>query len=272
MPRGLAERAAAQKIPLVRVEDGFIRSAGLGSDLLPPASIIMDTRGIYFDPLRPSDLEHLLANTEFSNGLQARARRLIDLLVMRGISKYAVGGGAPALAARPGQRIILVPGQVADDLSVRLGAPGIRTNAELLREVRQRNPDAYVVYRPHPDVEAGHRKGSIDARLADQIVSGGAMAALLGAVDAVHTLTSLAGFEALLRGKHVETYGQPFYAGWGLTTDHAPLPRRQRRLKLEELAAATLILYPLYIDPATGLPCGPEVLIWNRRNSGARVR
>ena len=144
---------------------------------------------------------------------------------------------------------------------MRLGAPGIRTNAELLREVRQRNPDAYVVYRPHPDVEAGHRKGSIDARLADQIVSGGAMAALLGAVDAVHTLTSLAGFEALLRGKHVETYGQPFYAGWGLTTDHAPLPRRQRRLKLEELAAATLILYPLYIDPATGLPCGPEVLI-----------
>lgn len=260
-PRGLAARAAQQNIPLIRVEDGFIRSAGLGSDLLPPASIIADRRGIYFDPSRESDLEHLLAHGEFPAGLQARARRLIDLLIARGISKYAAGGAAPRLQARPGQRIILIPGQVEDDLSIRLGTPGIRTNAELLREVRHNNPDAYLVYRPHPDVEAGHRVGAIAATLADQIVTGGAMAALLGAVDEVHTLTSLAGFEALLRAKRVETYGQPFYAGWGLTTDHAPLPRRQRRLKLEELAAAALILYPLYVDPATGLPCGPELLI-----------
>jgi capsular polysaccharide export protein len=79
--------------------------------------------------------------------------------------------------------------------------------------------------------------------------------------DELHCLTSLAGFEALLRGKPVTVHGQPFYAGWGLTTDLAPIPRRRRRLDLEELVAGVLIAYPRYIDPRTGIPCGPEVLI-----------
>jgi capsular polysaccharide export protein len=64
----------------------------------------------------------------------------------------------------------------------------------------------------------------------------------------MHVLTSLAGFEALLRGKAVTCHGQPFYAGWGLTTDRIPHPRRQRTLQLDELVAATLILYPIYLS------------------------
>jgi len=88
------------------------------------------------------------------------------------------------------------------------------------------------------------------------------MAVLLNQIDEVHTLTSLTGFEALLRNISVSVWGQPFYAGWGLTIDHAPqLPRRGRNLLIEELVAGTLILYPRYIDPLTGLPCTPEVLL-----------
>jgi capsular polysaccharide export protein len=78
-----------------------------------------------------------------------------------------------------------------------------------------------------------------------------AMGELLPHVDEVHLLTSLAGFEALLRGKKVTCYGQPFYAGWGLTTDIVPIERRTRRLYLDELVAATLILYPTYISRVT---------------------
>ncbi|HEY0200229.1 MAG TPA: hypothetical protein VGC24_00905, partial [Burkholderiaceae bacterium] len=59
----------------------------------------------------------------------------------------------------------------------------------------------------------------------------------------------------------VVTYGRPFYAGWGLTTDIYPPARRGRQLSLEQLVAGTLILYPHYIDPVTLLPCGPEHLI-----------
>ena len=261
-----AESKAAQAgIKLRRMEDGFIRSRGLGSDFLAPASIVLDSKANYFDPSRSSDLEDLLANTVFDAPLRARARRLINLLVQGGVSKYAVSATPPLLSAKPGQRIVLVPGQVADDLSVRLGGGSVRGNADLLARVRAANPDAFIIFRPHPDVEAGHRPGAIAnpvaAGLADQVSREHGIAPLLSVVDEVHTLTSLAGFEAVLRGRRVETYGQPFYAGWGLTVDHAPLARRQRRLTIEELAAAALILYPHYIDPGTGLLCGPETLI-----------
>ncbi len=264
-PPGLAQRAASAGVELIRVEDGFLRSVGLGSDFLPPSSVIADRRGIYYDPSTPSDLEHLLNETEFDTALIERARLLIGRVLARGITKYGAGGQAPALARADGRKRILVPGQVADDLSVRLGGGTVKSNFVLLREVRAENPDAFVVYKPHPDVEAGHRPGAIAtadvSRYADQVVQGGAMASLIDQVDEVHTMTSLAGFEALLRRRLVKVYGQPFYAGWGLTTDVAPMPHRKRLLTLEELVGGVLILYPRYLDPVTCLPCSPEILI-----------
>jgi len=164
----------------------------------------------------------------------------------------------------PGARRILVPGQVEDDLSVLYGGGDIRTNLDLLACVRDGNPDAFVLYKPHPDVIAGHRKGAVPEALARRFASGivqnVSTAALLAGIDEVHTMTSLAGFEALLRGRQVTVYGRPFYAGWGLTTDRMAI-ERGRRLTLEELVAGALILYPRYIDPVTRLPCGPEIII-----------
>jgi len=73
-------------------------------------------------------------------------------------------------------------------------------------------------------------------------------------------MTSLLGFEALLRGVPVTTTGAPFYAGWGLTQDVGNIPtRRDARPKLAGLVHATLIDYPRYRDPATGLPCPVEI-------------
>lgn len=184
----------------------------------------------------------------------------------RGVTKYNLPGAAPALPAAPGRRRILVPGQVEDDLSVLRGAAGaVRGNLDLLRAVRAAEPEAFIVFKPHPDVEAGHRRGGVAAGaaagLADLVLEKAPIAPLLGQVDAVHTITSLAGFEALLRGVPVTCWGQPFYAGWGLTQDRAPIPRRARRLGLDELVAGALILYPRYQDPVTLLPTTPEALL-----------
>jgi capsular polysaccharide export protein len=98
---------------------------------------------------------------------------------------------------------------------------------------------------------------------------------LLSAVDEVHTLTSLAGFEALLRGKSVTCYGRPFYAGWGLTEDQVPIARRTGRVTLYELVAGALILYPTYVSRTTGTFTTPEraldeLLDW-RRETKARL-
>src|SRR3546814_1728769 len=92
---------------------------------------------------------------------------------------------------------------------------------------------------------------------------------LVQAVDEVHVLSSLTGFEALMRGRPVTVHGMPFYAGWGLTRDLAAANgRRGRRLSLDQLVAGALILYPRYLDPVTRLPCGPEIMV-ERLASGA---
>ena len=257
----------------VRVEDGFLRSVGLGADLIRPLSWVVDARGIYYDSTRPSDLEHILQTAEFDDGLRARAAALRQRISAEGLTKYNVGSGEwvrPAAA----QRVILVPGQVETDASLAFGAPGICRNMDLLQAVRTTHPDAYIVYKPHPDVVAGLRKQGQkeDQALAwcNEVVIGAPMGRLLDCVDEVHVLTSLAGFEALLRGRRVETYGQPFYSGWGLTTDHCPVVRRTRRLSQDELVAGTLILYPTYVSLKSRRFTTPEnaldeLLEWRQR-------
>ena len=275
IPAGMPATARASGIPFHRVEDGFIRSVGLGSNLHPPLSIVVDSQGIYYDPHRPSDLETILADHPFDDALRARARRLSETIVRAGISKYS-SGHQPFRVETAKSRVVLVVGQVEDDLSVRLGGGDVVGNRDLLARARAAEPDACVLFKPHPDVDAGHRAGRIDdreaLRFADRVVRDVPMPALLDAVDGIHVLTSLAGYEALLRGRDVTVHGTPFYAGWGLTRDLGPaMPRRTRRLDIDSLTAAALILYPRYLDPLTNLPCPPEILV-HRLASQARPR
>ena len=261
-----ANRAETAPPGAVRVEDGFLRSRGLGADLVPPLSLVCDDLGIYYDPGQESRLERMIAARASLRPDQVlRARSLIATLVTRGVSKYNLGLDAPDIGAlAAGRRVVLAPGQVEDDASIRLGAGEVRTNAALLAAARDANPEAFVIYKPHPDVEAGLRPGAIDATggLADLVLTRTDPAAVLGQVDAVWTMTSLLGFEALIRGCRVVTLGAPFYAGWGLTDHRGPaLPRRQAHVTLEGLVHAALIDYPRYRDPVSGLPCPVEVAV-----------
>lgn len=247
----------------VRVEDGFIRSKGLGADLIPPLSLVLDDVGIYYDPTGPSRLENLIeASVNLPEGARRRAELLLRKLTKANLSKYNVGGSD--LPTIPAGRRILVPGQVEDDASITLGTSDVSTNRALLETVRSVNPAAVIIYKPHPDVEAGLRPGAVpDAGdLADIVLDKVDPIAAISAVDEVWTMTSLLGFEAVLRGKRVTCLGTPFYAGWGLTDDRAmPTPRRATSPDLVAFAHAVLIDYPRYFDPITGLACPPEVAI-----------
>ena len=249
----------------LRVEDGFLRSRGLGARLVPPLSLVADDLGIYYDPARESRLERLIAaSVDLPEAELRRAERLIRTICDLGLSKYNLGRSD--LPDLPKGRRILVPGQVEDDASIRLGCDDLRTNLGLLQRTRADNPDAVVIYKPHPDVEAGLRPGKLSAATAlaqaDIVADNADPVALIAAVDEVWTLTSLLGFEALLRGTPVTTLGTPFYAGWGLTRDLGKVPaRRQAKPTLPGLAHATLIGYPRYRDPVSGLPCPVEVVV-----------
>jgi capsular polysaccharide export protein len=256
--------AARHGVPIWRMEDGFLRSVGLGAELTTPASLVVDREGIYFDPTQPSELESILERGGFDADELARAASLRRQIVDRGLSKYNVGEEV-RIEVPAGRRVILVPGQVESDQSVRVGCPGVRTNLGLLEEVRRAAPDAFVIYKPHPDVVSGNRAGQYQRTaaltLCDHLEERATLPTCLAVAGEVHCLTSLVGFEALLRGKKVVVYGQPFYAGWGLTEDRHPVARRTRKITLDELVAGALIRYPRYLDRKTFAFTTPEAVI-----------
>jgi len=252
VPNEVKELAQRSGAAVLRMEDGFIRSLGLGSDFVPPMSLVLDPQGAYFDSRSPSQLEDLLNFAVCDEIELRRARDVRQQIVDFGLTKYNVEPYIRPNWKSDGRQVILVPGQVEDDASIQYGCSEISSNLELLKAVRQSAPEAYIVYKPHPDVVARNRRGKISCsdvmQYADYLERTCSIVGCIEACDEVHTMTSLAGFDALLRNKPVVTYGQPFYASWGLTTDHFPMPRRKRQLTLDELVAITLLRYPIYWD------------------------
>jgi capsular polysaccharide export protein len=252
-------------ITVLRLEDGFLRSVGLGVDLVRPLSWVIDRQGIHFDATRSSDLETLLATRTFDVALRRRAANLRERIVAEHVTKYNVGSETWQ-RPRGISRVILVPGQVPTDAAMSFATLRPATNMALLSAVRKANPDAYVVYKVHPDIIARMRlqqESVTDAQdLCDEVIGDVDMAELLAMVDEVHVMTSLTGFEALLRDRPVTCYGRPFYSGWGLTRDlDPPTERRRRRLTLDELVASALIDYPLYLNRnGTGLVTPEQAL------------
>ena len=254
--------AKENNINIYRIEDAFIRSVALGSGFAKPYSLSIDSRGVYFDPRKETDLEHILQNYNFTQELLKRAKDVREKVIESKFSKYNHLEHTKIEVDREKyDKVILVTGQVEDDMSIKYGAYGLN-NSDLLQMVKEKNPNAYIIYKPHPDVLSGNRIGHIPKEITDkcanEIVTNISIDSAIEACDELHTLTSGAGFDALIRGKKVFTYGLPFYAGWGLTTDFRECKRRTRVLTIDELIAATLILYPRYISPKTGKFCEIE--------------
>jgi capsular polysaccharide export protein len=267
LPEGIQALVQRTGARLARMEDGFVRSVGLGSDLIRPWSLVLDERGIYFDPTHPSDLEHILATGEFSAEELKRARKVREFIIEHDITKYNLEPLAKAEWPSSGKEVVLVPGQVEDDASIRFGCNDVKTNLVLLQAARLTHPDAFIVYKPHPDVMSGNRSGKLPSarEWADHIETKLSVVSCIKASDVIHTMTSLTGFDALLRGRQVVVYGQPFYAGWGITrdimTDGAAFRRRTRCLTLDELVTGVLLRYPMYWDWDSGMYTTCEVVL-----------
>lgn len=250
--KGVRNFAQKRKIPILRMEDGFLRSSTLGASHSTPYSLVLDATGLHYDPSAPSDLENILNTHQFSALQLAEATRCMALMRSLSLSKYnppAVNkAGGRALALR---RRVAVVGQVDNDMAMRLGNPDRWTMIELIRLAKFENPDADIVYRPHPDVYQGFQRSRFRSRPVAMICEIQSpdvpMADFLEGIDHVYTVTSLAGLEALLRGKKVTVVGAAFYAGWGLTDDRILFPRRQAKRTVEELFHAVYLTYPRYL-------------------------
>ncbi|MEK4566280.1 hypothetical protein MKX54_16550 [Alkalihalobacillus sp. FSL R5-0424] len=255
----IVKYAEMNSVKLLRVEDGFVRSVGLGAAHTPPLSIAVDSQTLYFDSRGPSDLEDIINKYDFTKeeNLLPTARLAKEKLIKMGVSKYnhTARTNINDIYGEKKKRRILVIGQVEDDASIRYGCSREIRNNDLVWAAYNENPDAEIIYKPHPDVLGGYRKAYSDPKEVEHISK--VVTEPLGLVDAletidhVYTITSLAGFEALIRGIDVTCFGAPFYSGWGLTDDRQEVTRRKRNVTVDELFAAAYIVYPRYLHPIT---------------------
>lgn len=256
-PKFIQRFAIENKIPLKFVEDGFIRSIALGATKTPPFSLNIDSRTPYFNAQQPSDLEVLLSSYDFDADpeLLERAEKLIEMLVTTGISKYnqSTKVNIDDIYGKKTKKRILVVGQVEDDASILFGCDRRFTNNDAVMIAYVENPDAHIIYKPHPEILHKTRQMQSDpdeVRHICQVLDIDIpLAQSFETIDHVYTITSQAGFEALMRGIPVTTLGCPFYAGWGVTDDRQPNDRRTRQLTVKEIFAGTYLLYSKYFDP-----------------------
>lgn len=236
--------AARTGVRLVLVEEGFVRSADPAA---APLSWVFDDMGIYYDASRPSRLERRVAD---GPGDLARARALVRLWQRLGLSRVT---GLPPCPVTLPPRYVLVLDQIVGDASVAGGLAHPGSFDRMLHAARIEFPRLPIVLRSLPAM--GRRRCHFNAARVPRVIALTQPcdpAPLIAGAEAVYTVTSRGGFEALIHGRPVRTFGMPFYAGWGLTLDDLPTPRRRTGASLEALVHAALVDYPRYIDPETG--------------------
>jgi capsular polysaccharide export protein len=251
------ERAATEKkIPYFRLEDGFIRSVGLGVQGAASFSIVTDDLGIYYDATRPSRLEQILMEHDFLSDtkLEEKAEQAINLIKSFKISKYNATTELPDSDITDNDRKkILVIAQTAGDMSLEYGLGNNFSTSQIIAAALWENPGAEIYLKIHPDVIAGKKKSDLNIKQVPEkcriITRDINPIALLEKIDKVYTKTSQMGFEALLLGKECVCFGMPFYAGWGLTDDRIKCFRRNRKLTVNQVFAGAYILYCRYYNP-----------------------
>lgn len=210
----------------------------------------MDNQNNFQDASMPWALESILQNMLFTTSQLNKADSIREKISTLRASKKVLQTDAGT-----DQTIIFIPGQIEKDNEA-VTSDEISTNLALIQSVRKTNPDAWLIYKPHPQVAHGKSSGNIHAdtvlTYCDQFVEISNIETCLETADEIHTLSSIVGFEALIRGIPVTTYGKPFYAGWNLTTDHSSFPNRNRSLLVNELIAGALLQYPRYYDWDSG--------------------
>jgi hypothetical protein len=254
--------AAARALgrPLLIVEDGFIRSVDIGLSGTPGLSVILDDTTAYYDATRPSRLQRLLeSGPELTPEETNRSGRAINRIVVNRVSKYNHAPDLDLKIGDPGRRKVLLVDQRFGDQSIESGLADEDSFERMLQFAVSERSDWDIIVKQHPDAIKGGKSSyfseerlkphmqvmqNIHPVLFDVNPYG-----LFDLVDEVFVVTSGMGFEALMAGKTVHCFGAPYYAGWGATVDHLPIPGRTRRRGVEELFHFSYIVSSRYYHP-----------------------
>ncbi|MDK9696785.1 MAG: hypothetical protein OEL76_10355 [Siculibacillus sp.] len=196
-------------------------------------TIAVDWSGLYINPRRSNDLELILNHFDF------RARP--DLVALAGRLRRA------AFPPPTGTEVTVIL-QDRSDRPMAYAPPDRPSPAELVAIARREHPEA----RANVAIMArADRVASIAAGLPDDvaIVPSEAVGDALARSAHVYTVNSPIAVDAVLRGAAVTVFGQPFFAGYGLTDDRGRIVRRTRQLDADELFAGLFGLHCRLIGP-----------------------
>lgn len=268
--------AAAHNLPYYALEDGFIKSVateyrGRDEEVL---SLILDRTGIYYNVASSSELEDYMIRSDewFTGEMATKARKLIKTIVKNRIVKYNARNEVSYSEFIPPNipaDAILVIDQTLNDASISQGNADQNSFDEMLKEAISTAGAARVYVKEHPNVFASRGKGYFKIpqlkKLGVNIITAPVNSVeLMQSFRNVYVVTSGTGFEALMCGCSVTCFGEPFYSGYGLTTDrkNTAASKRRDRMKskatIDMLAAAVFYRYSIFIDPKTCRICSPE--------------
>ena len=164
--------AKEHHLPYIALEDGFLRSVGLGVKNAPPLSILVDPVGVYYDASSASCIEADCVHYEewLTPELATRAQSAIERIVSSDFSKYNCTPLCPSDWPGPDNGAVKGPyvlciDQTQGDASVRLGAADAESFRRMLEDAVNDNPQATVLIKTHPDVLAGAKKGYLTQAL-----------------------------------------------------------------------------------------------------------
>jgi len=263
--------AAKHGLPYLAFEDGFLRSVKPGNEE-NPLSIILDRQGIYYNARTPSDLEDMVQARMAHSKPDPAATNAMALLREKRLSKYnsfgTMGLADLGLTSASREDRVLVVDQTAGDASIPGANASSASFAELLTAAVQENPEAVILIKVHPETLTGRKAGHFSEQILNSLAqsvpeigksrSSGRLRLtpepinpweLLEGCARVYCVSSQLGFEALMAGCKVVTFGQSFYSGYGLTDDRSPNPvARRSNASLEALFSALYFDYCHYFD------------------------
>ncbi|MFN4057759.1 MAG: hypothetical protein ACK4HW_06200 [Roseinatronobacter sp.] len=265
------QTARGLNIPVVNLEDGFIRSIGIGLSGETSVSVCFDDATAFYDATRPSQLETWInRGVALTEEEHIRARAVIDRIAAKKVTKYNFAPYVPIARPDPTRKAILVVDQRAGDVSIEKGLASPETFVRMVDAALAFADTHDILIKTHPDANIGGKDSAIGGETLARAAQHPAVTlvtedmnpySLIDIVEKVFVVSSGMGFEALLGGREVWCFGAPFYAGWGLTRDHVALPRRTARPTLEAVFHAFYIEHTRYYDPIADRPGEIEAAI-----------
>lgn len=265
---GIIRKALSTKIPVYYIECGWfynvfshLHEGKVDKKYNTCLSFLIDDLGFYFDANNVSRLEQMLndKNLVITDEQKARARNCIDFIVKNKISKFN-NASSEYQIKQNGRKKILVIDQNVNDMSILCGMANGDTFSKMITSAIQDNDDADIYIKIHPLSILLHNNHyqSFNSQRVIHITENVNIISLICQMDEVYVCTSQVGFEALMCGKAVHTFGMPFYAGYGLTNDYLINERRTNKRTIEELFYIAYIMYCKYVNPDTQKHCEIE--------------